>query len=717
MSGLSTLVGGTDVAILLYFLVLNSFYALLLLLSIPEIWEQTRLAEDEDFQRLMQSDALPPITILVPAYNESATIEASVTAILTLEYRNYEVVVVNDGSRDDTMEKLRHAFDLYEIPRVYPETIVTQPLRALYRSRSRSRLLVLDKENGGKADSLNAAINASRFPLVIAVDADTLIEPDALLRLTRPFLLGREIAAVGGTVRVANSCTVKDGRVIDARVSSRPVAGIQVVEYLRAFLFGRLGWNRLGGNLIISGAFGLFRKEYVAAVGGYHTSSIVEDLDLVVRLHRYLRHNKIRYEMPFIPDPVAWTEVPESMKILARQRERWHRGLIAAMWEYKGMLFNPRYGRIGFLAMPFYAFGEMLAPVVEVLGYLVTVLGLAFGIVNVSFALLFILVAWGYGMLLSLWAVVLEEVSFRRYRRFGDLVRLLLFAVLENFGYRQCTVWWRLKAFGSVWRRRHVWGDMARKGFGSSSIAAPLLLLCLATSGLGAQTVRVAGSGSYLGVTRSQDWSAAGMRLALTTSQGHEVWAAADRQGRFGEADVTEQIGGVVHPTPRWWITAEAGTANRPAFMPRNTWEADVTALVAPRVSFGVAYRRWNYTVGPVDVIIPHVNLETRASAWHLRVYLSRNTSGRTDVAFFLRATRPISQRTAAWVLGGAGRESYFVADSAGRQVRSLETVTGTAGLRYTAGRGFTLRAEATVIRSRPVLSRRGVSIGLERQF
>src|SRR5205807_1635244 len=380
MNILGTVVGTTDLAILVYFLVLNSFYALLLILSIPEIWEQTRLAEDEDFQRLMQSDALPPITILVPAYNESATIEASVTAILTLEYRNYEVVVVNDGSKDDTLEQLRHAFDLYEIPRVYPETIATKPLRALYRSRTRTRLLVLDKENGGKADSLNAAINASRFPLVIAVDADTLIEPDALLRLTRPFLLGRHIAAVGGTVRVANGCTVKDGRVTDARVPGRFLPGVQVVEYLRAFLFGRLGWNRLGGSLVISGAFGLFRKEYLHAIGGYRTASVVEDLDLVVRPHRPLREHKARYGIAFIPDPLAW----------------------------------------------------------------------------------------GYGMLLSLWAVVLEEVSFQRYRRFGDLGRLLLFATLENFGYRQRTVWWRVQAFWSVFRQKQAWGEMTRKGFESA---------------------------------------------------------------------------------------------------------------------------------------------------------------------------------------------------------------------------------------------------------
>ncbi len=462
---MSGLVRDANFAILVYFLALNSFYALLLVLSIPEIWEQTRLAEDEDFQRLMQSDALPPITILLPAYNEQKTIEASVTAILALNYRNYEVVVVNDGSKDDTLEALRHAFDLYEIPPTYPETIRTKPLRALYRSRARTKLVVIDKENGGKADSLNAAINASRFPLVIAVDADTLIEPDALLRLTRPFLLGRRIAAVGGTVRVANGCVVKHGQVMDARVPRRLLPGVQVVEYLRAFLFGRLGWNRLGGNLIISGAFGLFRKDHLLAVGGYDATSIVEDLDLVVRLHRYLRSRKVRYEIPFIPDPVAWTEVPETLRVLARQRGRWQRGLVAAMWQYRGMLFNPRYGRVGLIAVPFYTFGEMLAPLVEVFGYVIIVAGLIAGVVNVSFALLFILVAWGYGMLLSLWAVVLEEVSFHRYRRLGDLVRLVLFATLENFGYHQCGVWWRLRAFFTRRGRKHVWGEMTRRGF------------------------------------------------------------------------------------------------------------------------------------------------------------------------------------------------------------------------------------------------------------
>ena len=289
-----------------------------------------------------------------------------------------------------------------------------------------------------------------------------------MLRLTRSFLLGRQIAAVGGTVRVANGCVVKDGRVADARVPRRFLPGVQVVEYLRAFLFGRLGWNRLGGSLVISGAFGMFRKEYLLAIGGYQVTSVVEDLDLVVRLHRHLRRHKIRYEIPFIPDPVAWTEVPESGRILSRQRERWHRGLIAAMWQHRGMLLNPRYGRVGCVAMPFFTFGEMLAPVVEVAGYLITAVGFAFHLIDLSFALLFVLVAWGYGMLLSLWAVVLEEVSFRRYGRLGDPLRLLGYAVLEAFGYRQLTVWWRLKAFWWAFQGRRAWGEMTRKGFESA---------------------------------------------------------------------------------------------------------------------------------------------------------------------------------------------------------------------------------------------------------
>jgi cellulose synthase/poly-beta-1,6-N-acetylglucosamine synthase-like glycosyltransferase len=277
-----------DHGALTYLLILNSAYAGLLLLSIPELWKHWRLAADEHLQRLLASDALPPLSLLVPAYNEEVTITSSLLSFLTLEYPHLEVVVVNDGSKDATLDVMVREFDLYEVPPAFLTTIATKPVRAYYRSRRHSRLLVVDKENGGKADSLNAGMNAARHPFVVAVDADTLIEPDALMRLARPFLLGANIAAVGGTIRVANECVVEYGRVVEARVDPRWLPGCQVIEYLRAFLFGRLGWNRLGGNLIISGAFGLFRKEYLVAIGGYRTGNVTEDMDLVVRLHRYL---------------------------------------------------------------------------------------------------------------------------------------------------------------------------------------------------------------------------------------------------------------------------------------------------------------------------------------------------------------------------------------------------------------------------------------------
>lgn len=461
-----------DHAALLYFLLLNTTYAILLLLSIPELWSHWRLAADEHLQRLLASDALPPLSILVPAYNEDVTITASLLSFLTLEYPHLEIVVVNDGSKDGTMDVLLREFDLYEIPAAFPHVLATKPVRAFYRSRRHSRLLVLDKENGGKADSLNAAMNAARHPYVVAVDADTLIEPDALMRLARPFLLGTNIAAVGGTIRVANACTVEFGRVTDARVDGRWLPGCQVVEYLRAFLFGRLGWNRLGGNMIISGAFGLFKREYMLAIGGYRTGNVTEDMDLVVRLHRYLKENRIEAALPFIPDPVAWTEVPTSVQVLGRQRERWHRGLIGTLKEHRVMLFNPRYGRLGMLAFPYYLFGELIAPLVELFGWIALLLGLAIGAVDASFALLFLAVAVGYGTLLSIWAIVLEELSFKKYKRRGDFWRLIWFAVIEGFGFRQMTVWFRLQSFWKYLRRVESWGKMTREGFGGAKPAS-----------------------------------------------------------------------------------------------------------------------------------------------------------------------------------------------------------------------------------------------------
>jgi cellulose synthase/poly-beta-1,6-N-acetylglucosamine synthase-like glycosyltransferase len=456
-------------AIVWYFFGLNSFYAVLLILSIPEIWNNWKIATSDDLERQVSSKALPPISLIVPAYNMEQTIIEAVRSHLSLRYPRQEVIVINDGSSDQTLTRLREAFDLYEIPPAIPVRLKTQHIRAYYRSRRARGLMVIDKVNGGKADALNAGLCAARYPLVVAADADTLIEPDALLRLVRPFLLGRPVVAAGGTIRVANGCDIKHARVTRARLSRTFLAAVQVPEYLRAFLFGRLGWNRLGGNLIVSGAFGLFRRDHLLEIGGYQTGHVVEDLDLVVRLHKHLRDRRVEYEIPFIPDPLAWTEVPSDLRTLGRQRDRWHRGLARTLLRHRRMLFNPKYGTVGWLMFPFFLFGELLAPVIEVTGYLFTGVALTLGVIDWQFALLFLCVAIGYQMLLSIWAVILEETTYRTYPQRRDFFRMLLYALAEPFGYRQLTVFWRLRGLVRALRGHESWGEMQRAGFHESA--------------------------------------------------------------------------------------------------------------------------------------------------------------------------------------------------------------------------------------------------------
>ena len=464
----SIAVQAADLSILWYMLLVNSFFALLLMLAAPQLFAHWRFGSEDVLARSLTSSAVPRVSILVPAHNEAVSIVDSLRSLLTLQYPYYEVVLVNDGSKDDTLQRLRDAYDLYEVPPAVMRRLPTKEVRAYYRSRTWSKLLVVDKQNGGKADSLNVALDAARFPYVLACDADTLIEPDALLRLARPFLFDQKIAAVGGTIRVVNSCAVEDGRVTDARVDGRWLSGIQTVEYLRAFLFGRLGWNLLGGNLIISGAFGLFRRDYLTEILGYATSTVTEDFELIVRLQRYLKEQGKPGKVVFIPDPVAWTEVPTSVAVLGRQRERWHRGLIATLVSHRGVIFNPRYGAMGLIAMPYFLFAELLAPLVEALGLVITVLCALTGVLAPGFALAFFATAYLFGTLLSLAAILMEEVSFHRYRRTSDTLRLVWFAFIEPFGYRQITIWFRLKAFVRYFKGDHSWGRMKREGFGGA---------------------------------------------------------------------------------------------------------------------------------------------------------------------------------------------------------------------------------------------------------
>src|SRR3954454_2786290 len=454
-----------QIAVLVYFLAVNGWYLVLLVSSLLELRHHMLLIADESRHLLLSSTLSPTISILAPAFNEEATIETSLRALLALQYPSLEVIVISDGSKDRTVQVLIEKFDLVPVKTIYEQRIKTKPVRTLYRSSTYSSLVVVDKENGGKADALNVGLSFARGDLVCAMDADTLIEADGLQRMVRPFLYATDVVATGGTIRVVNGFEVKHGRVAKTAVPTRMLAGVQVVEYLRAFLFGRLGWNRLGGNIIVSGAFGLFQREAVLRAGAYLHDTVGEDMELVLRLKRLSYEQGGPGKIAFVPDSVAWTEVPESARVLGRQRDRWHRGLADVLWRHRRMMFNPRYGVTGLFVFPYYVFVELLAPVVEVIGLATLALGLAFGMLDWHFAALFYLTAYGLGTALTAFTLILEDVSFHRYDTFRDRGLLFWWALLENLGYRQMTVYWRLRGLWKFLRGRKEWGAMQRKGF------------------------------------------------------------------------------------------------------------------------------------------------------------------------------------------------------------------------------------------------------------
>ena len=451
-------------AILGYFLLLNTFYLVLYAISFLEITSYSRKEIFSGFAELFTSNYAPPVSVIVPAYNEEATISASVRSFLSLQYPLFEVVVVNDGSKDGTIDVLREEFDLSESDQPVRLQLDTQPIKSVYASAS-ERMVVVDKENGGKADALNVGICAANYPLVCCIDADIILDEDTLLRLARPMIESSKVVAVGGIVRVANGCEVEAGRVVKIATPKQSIPNFQIVEYLRAFMAGRTGWAVMNALLIISGAFGMFRRQDFIEAGGYAHDTVGEDMEVVTRIHRTLHERGEDYRVAFVPDPVSWTEVPATLKVLRRQRDRWHRGLMDTLLRHRKMLLNPRYGAVGMLAMPYFFLFEFAGPVIEILGYLALVLGLALGYVYVEFAIAFFLAAVGLGVLLSVAAVLLEELRLNRYPSWSDIVKLTVYGVLENFGYRQLNTLWRAYAIVSFLRNNQSWGAMERQGF------------------------------------------------------------------------------------------------------------------------------------------------------------------------------------------------------------------------------------------------------------
>jgi len=418
---------------------------------------------------LARSPLVPGVSVLVPAYNEELTVVESVRSMLALRHPNSEIIVVNDGSKDATLARLQEAFRLYRSSRVPDGLVPCKRIRGVYQSRDPLRLVVIDKENGGKADALNAGLAYARQPLIAAVDSDSILEQDGLLQVTRPFLEDPETIAAGGMVRVANGCRVRHGKVEEIGTPRSLLALFQTVEYLRAFLGGRVAFSFLDSLLVISGAFGLFRREVVLRAGGFSTATVGEDMELVVRLHHLGGLEGRRGRIAFVPEPVCWTEVPENLRVLGRQRNRWQRGTIESILPHWRMLFDRRWGVLAFFGMPYFILFEAVSPLIETIGYLLTIAGLLCGIVSPSMALLFFGACVVFGVLLSVSAVLLEEFTLRRYSKARDFGWLLLGAVLESFGYRQLNGWWRVKGTIDWARGKRAWGAMERKGFSTAA--------------------------------------------------------------------------------------------------------------------------------------------------------------------------------------------------------------------------------------------------------
>jgi len=425
-----------------------------------------------DYNSIVSSPLAPTLTVIAPAYNESRTIIDNIRTLLSLYYNNYEVIVVNDGSSDESMDLIKEAYELEKVNYYFDYRLPCKRIRGVYKSSNRSfkKLTVIDKVNGGKADSLNAGLNVSRNDLVVSIDADSIMEPDALLKMVKPFMEAKEkkVIGAGGVIRIANSCEISGGHIKKIHLPKKFLPRAQVMEYTRAFLMGRMAWSELDGLLLISGALGMFDREVVIQAGGYRTNTVGEDMELVVRIRRHMAEQNIDYDVVYIPDPLCWTEVPDSVKILARQRSRWTRGTLETLWTHRKLFFNRKYGKLGMLGYPYWLMFEYLAPIFEFLGIL-WFLGLVIsGNLNWPFFLLLSGFVYFFAVSLSIWSVLFEEMTFHKYEKQSDILKLIGVAFLEPLFYHPLVMLMSVKGNLDKLLKRNTWGKMERKGFGKN---------------------------------------------------------------------------------------------------------------------------------------------------------------------------------------------------------------------------------------------------------
>ena len=421
-----------------------------------------------NYNSLVFSPLSPRISIIAPAFNESKTIIDNVRTLLALYYNNYEVILVNDGSTDNTFEKVKEAYDLVRVNYYFDYRIPCERIKGVYKSKNPSynRLTVIDKNNGGKADSLNAGINICQSSLFVSIDADSIIEPDSILKLVKPFLEEKErkVIGTGGVIRIVNSCDIERGHIREIKIPQKFLPRLQVLEYTRAFLLGRMAWSHLDGLMLISGAMGIFDRETVIRAGGYSIKTVGEDMELVLRMRRYMAEQNTKYEVTYIPDPLCWTEVPSDLKSMRRQRTRWTRGLIESLYTHRKLFFNRKYKRLGLLGYPYWFFFEWLAPLIAFSGFIYTIYLITRNALNWPFYLLLFIFVYSFAVSLSTWAVLFEEITFHKYKKKRDVLKLLSSALLEPFFYPVHT-YFAVRGNFEAMRRKKGWGKAERSGF------------------------------------------------------------------------------------------------------------------------------------------------------------------------------------------------------------------------------------------------------------
>jgi len=463
--GMSLAIQVIALVIIVYMLTVAFTYVVLFAIAVPRVKRESKLNRKEQIEGISINQDTFPVSVLVPAFNEEVGIISSVRSMLGLDYPQFEVIVIDDGSIDTTSEKVIKQFKMEKIDLAMRKYVPTKLIKGAYQSSLYPHLFLVQKENGGKADALNAGINFSRYPYFSAVDGDSILDRDALLKTMKPIIDSNGlVTATGGTVRIANGSTINHSEVEKISLPKEPLVLMQIIEYFRAFLIGRLGLSRMNILLIISGAFGVFEKSRVIKVGGYNSKTVGEDMELIVRIHRSIKDEKSDQRIEYIQDPVCWTEAPSTLGSLRSQRNRWQRGLAETLWLHRKMMFNPKYKGIGLFSMPYYLLVELLSSVFELIGYLVIIFGLLFSFISIELAIVMFLVTAMYGSLLSSLAVLLEEWTYHKYPDLRSVVILFIWALTETFWYRPLMVWWRCEGLVHSFRKKSDWGNMNRKG-------------------------------------------------------------------------------------------------------------------------------------------------------------------------------------------------------------------------------------------------------------